>query len=74
MIDKSKNAIYVNTIHYISSEGGVKSFVLYSHHGICTKRFKEFLDKYIEKYVKDFRMLTEEWGGQETISNESFCY
>lgn len=74
MIDKRKNAFYINQIFYISKSGEYKSFILYSHHGITSLQFQKFLDKYIKNHIKDFAKFQDEWGSQSTISNEHFCY
>ncbi|WP_066316870.1 hypothetical protein [Bacillus sp. FJAT-29814] len=74
MIDKRKNAFYINQVNYISKTGEYKSFVIYSHHGISSKRFAIFLEEYIKNHIRDFANFQEEWGSQQTISNEQFCY
>ena len=75
MINRNINAFYINEVNYFSTEGGRRTLTLFSHHGIDSKRFREFLVKYINENVPDFKSFdNDDWGSQQTITNRQFCY
>lgn len=73
MINKRKNVCYVIHVLAVNAEGKPFEQKFLSQHGISTKRFKSFAEKYLK--ARGCKLYTQmsgehEWGSQLTISRE----